>query len=104
MPPEEGDGWAEWRRHVLKELQRLAEAQEQILKGQSVIQTQLVGKCDHAALEEQKIELERHKTTTASEFAALKVKAGIWGVIGAGIPTAVWILYELVSRSSLLGP
>jgi len=104
MPPEDSDGWAEWRRHVLKELQRLAAAQEEMLKGQSAIQAQLVGKCDRAALEEQKIELERHKTTTASEFAALKVKAGIWGVIGAGIPTAVWILYELVSRSSLLGP
>jgi hypothetical protein len=50
------------------------------------------------------MELEKHKVTTSAEFAALKVKAGIWGVIGAAIPTAVWLLYELVGKSQGVGP
>jgi hypothetical protein len=104
MPPDETDGWKEWSKHVLHELQRLADCYEELSTGQVQTNATLANKVDRCELDQQRMELEKHKVTTSAEFAALKVKAGIWGVIGAAIPTAVWLLYELVGKSQGVGP
>lgn len=60
--PPGGDGWSEWGRHVLSELERLGSAYEG-LRG-----------------EIQKIHV---------EIAQLKVKSGMWGVLGGLIPVVI---------------
>jgi len=56
------NGWAEWSRHVLKELERLDHCYE---------------------------ELNKQCTRVNIEMNILKVKAGIWGLIGAAIPVVI---------------
>lgn len=89
--PGKQDGGTEWDKHILAELKRLAEGQEKILQSQVDIKIALPQKADA-------IDLERHKADVTAQLSALKVKAGIWGAFGAGVPTAVWILYEIVQQ------
>jgi len=93
----EYDGSSEWEKHILLELKRLAEGQKEILQSQIEIKVALPQKADV-------IELERHKTDIAAQLSALKVKAGIWGALGASIPTAVWVLYEIMNRGQAACP
>lgn len=68
MPPN-GDGWDVWSKHVLKELERLNECYEGI-----------AGEI----------------TQVRVEIATLKVKSGIWGLVGGAIPVAIgmiWIFF-----------
>lgn len=69
MPPE--NGWNEWSKFVLKELERLNHCYENLNKTAGRIQT---------------------------EIAMLKVKSGIWGAIGGAIPVmiglVIWLLRE----------
>lgn len=65
MPPQNSNGWSEWSRHVLAELERL----DDNIKELTVAVNSLV-----------------------TEVAMLKVKAGIWGAIGGAIPVAVGLL------------
>ena len=61
MPP--GDnGWNEWKRHVVPELERLSKCYES-----------LDAKVDNLI----------------TSVAGLKVKAGVWGLIGAAIPVLI---------------
>lgn len=63
MEEREKDGsWFEWRRHVLMELKDLRAELDVVCERQY----------------EQKV-----------EFAVMRVKAGIWGALGAAIPTLV---------------
>jgi len=66
MPP---NGWKEWSKFVLKELERLNECYET---------------------------LDQKMDKLSKEVAMLKVKSGVWGLIGGAIPVAValaiWIL------------
>ncbi len=61
--------WDEWSKHILLELKRLSEGQEKHSK--------LLG-------------------DVRTEIATLKVRSGVWGMIGGAIPVAVglaiWIL------------
>ena len=57
-----GNGWNEWSKHVLAELERLNGCYEKI-------NTKL---------------LEMH-----TDIAILKVKAGVWGIIGGCIPIII---------------
>ena len=69
MTPPNRNGWDEWQNHVLAELERLAEWNGEIANTQTNILVQV---------------------------SALKVKAGIWGLIGGAIPViiglAIWII------------
>jgi len=56
------NGWTEWSKHVLKELERL----------------------DHCTTA-----LNTECAKVRVEIAILKVKAGIWGVVGGAIPVVV---------------
>lgn len=64
-----GDGWGEWSRFVLKELERLNEN----IEG-----------------------LRREMTQVHTEVATLKTKAGMWGAVGAAIPVLVMLLWQLL--------
>lgn len=65
------NGWAEWSKFVLKELERLNSCYNHLDK-----------KLDDVAL----------------EIATLKVKAGVWGLLGGAIPVvvglALWFLQK----------
>jgi len=68
------NGWNEWSRHVLAELERLNE-------------------CGSA--------LDGKITQVRIDIAQLKVKAGVWGLIGASIPVVVGLALVLIK--GLLG-
>jgi len=86
-----GDGWEEWKNHIRLELKRLSQGQKEMLACQADIQAELPQKADA-------LQLERHKADTAAQLSALKVRAGIWGALGASIPATVAILYALANR------
>ena len=71
----EGNGWNEWQRHVLAELKRLSRNFEGLSKEFSDLEVE-----------------------TARDLAALKVKAGLWGALGAAIPSAIAIIYMIMSN------
>lgn len=62
--PDGSNGWPAWGKYVLKELERLNEQMEAINK-----------KVDRLAI----------------EIAMLKVKSGVWGLVGGLIPVAIGV-------------
>lgn len=63
------NGWNEWSKHVLAELERLNDGYEEINKNVNKIRV---------------------------EIAMLQVKSGIWGVIGGCIPLMVAFMFWLL--------
>lgn len=66
MPPND---WKEWSKFVLAELQRLGEQNEKI--GQAVSNIRV-------------------------EISILKVKSGVWGLIGGLIPVTIMLAIQLL--------
>jgi hypothetical protein len=64
------NGWNEWSRHVLAELERL-------------------NNCI--------ICLEKDTRQMYEEIAMLKVKSGLWGLIGGLLPTVALLLHKLLT-------
>lgn len=62
MPENELNGWDQWAKYVLHELERL-------------------DKCISSTKKEM--------TSVRIEIASLRVKAGVWGMAGAAIPVAI---------------
>lgn len=73
------DTWHEWSRHVLAELKRLNE--------------------NISGLEDK---IDRIKADLIAplhvEIAMLKVKSGIWGLIGGAIPVILMVLAEILKE------
>lgn len=67
----DGNGWNEWSRYVLKELERLNHCYESIIKELVIIK---------------------------SEISALKVKAGVWGLLGGCIPVTITMVVYFFAR------
>lgn len=67
------EGWPEWRKHVLEELKRQGTGQSEIKK-----------------------ELVDLRVSIANDIATLKVKSGIWGVIGGACITGAALLTLLL--------
>ena len=63
------NGWKEWSKHVLLELERLGSQQNDIQK-------------------------EIHEIKM--EIAMLKVKSGIWGLISGTIPVAIMLIVKFI--------
>jgi hypothetical protein len=63
--PATKDGWSEWGRHVLAELERLNLA----IDG-----------------------LDTKLTTVLTDIAVLKIKAGVWGLVGGLIPVTIGLV------------
>ena len=69
--PETNDGWNEWSRHVLKELERLNTCYEQLLEQQGQIRIAI---------------------------AMLKVKSGIWGFAAGLLPSLAIFVWWLATK------
>ena len=67
----DSDGWDQWAVFVLKELERLNAHYEALRKEVGKIHT---------------------------EIATLKVKAGLWGAMGAAIPVLLMLAVQLMQR------
>ena len=63
------DGWDQWAVYVIKKLERLDEHYEALRKEVGKIHT---------------------------EIATLKVKAGLWGAIGAAVPVLLMLAIQLL--------
>ncbi len=67
----QANGWSVWGKHVLEELKRLNTAQAQI---------------------------EKQVTRIHIEIATLKVKSGVWGLVGGAIPVMLGLTYMLLKN------
>lgn len=81
QPPGSNDGWREWSRYVLKEIEHSREASESLRKEVSALRT------DFAT---QSVEIH-------TELATLRTKAGLWGAMGAAVPVLLMIAIQLLS-------
>ena len=63
-PDDHGNGWREWSKYVLKEMERLNACYDQ--------QTKIINKM-------------------VIDIAMLKVKAGVWGALGGAVSVAIGI-------------
>jgi hypothetical protein len=70
---ENNDGWNEWSRHVLRELERINQQGEK--------------------LHDEVADLRQDLAVVRTE---LRLKAGIWGAIGAAIPVIVMLAIQLL--------
>jgi hypothetical protein len=68
-PNQNQNGWNEWSRHVLKELERLNTNYENLQEEISLVKI---------------------------EIAMLKVKAGVWGLVAGAIPVAIGIVLQIL--------
>ena len=66
-----GQSWKEWSKYVLKELERLNDCYDK---------------------------LDTKANNIVNELSALKVKAGVWGLIGAAIPVTVLIILQFIVK------
>lgn len=94
--------WREWARHVLLELQRNTIFQEQITakvsENRSDIDTKL-----QSVRQEIQASVSRAQEANSKdlgdlkvEIAMLKVRAGVWGAVGAAIPICITIAVALL--------
>jgi hypothetical protein len=67
---EKYDGWPEWSKHVLIELKRLSDTQDGLRS-------------------------DLHKMNI--EIAMLKVKASVWGAVGASVPLLVFTALQIIT-------
>jgi len=65
------NGWNEWSRHVLSELERLSDNCDKINEKLMII---------------------------SSEIASLKVKAGVWGALAGMIPVTLLLIVFVLKR------
>lgn len=66
-----GDKWSVWSNHVLNELKRVADHCEKLSSDLGTIKT---------------------------EIAMLKVKAGLWGALGACVPTVLAVIFIIFKK------
>jgi hypothetical protein len=69
------NGWNEWSRHVLRELERINQQVEKLHDEMSDLRQDL-----------------------AIVRTELRLKAGIWGAIGAAIPVIVMLAFQLLKK------
>lgn len=77
----EDNGWREWSRYVLKELEHSREISEKLRQEIAALRT------DFAA----------QSAEMRVELVALKTKAGLWGAAGAAIPVLLMIAIQFLS-------
>lgn len=86
----EDNGWSKWQIYILEELRRGADnndkRQQEFTEFRSAMAVQFTAVREDIA---------NVKIDVAAEIAALKVKAGVWGVIGGAIPVSIALLIWL---------
>jgi hypothetical protein len=80
-PPDRTNGWGEWGRHVLRELERLDTCTEALIR-------------ESAGL---RADMAKELAALNIEIASLKVKASIWGAIAGGIPATIALTIVLIN-------
>ena len=76
------DGWDQWAIFVLKELERLNIHYEAL----------------RTVIGEIHIELRKDIGQVHTEIAMLKVKAGLWGAVGAAVPVLLMLAIQIMLR------
>jgi hypothetical protein len=110
MPPE-GDvklnGWNEWSRYVLAELKRLNESLSEINRVLIDLQVRLrqveaLTATSGKDVVDLKKAVEDIQIKAATLNTAFNIKSGVWGLIGAAIPTVGIILFELLKKKIII--
>ena len=70
------NGWREWSKYVLKELEH--------------------NRADHDKMLDLLNEIDKRVAAMDNEVAALQVKAGVWGLIAGTIPVVAAILLNMI--------
>ena len=82
LPP---DGWHEWSRYVLKELERLNAVIQELLA--SIAELKQEGtRQDERGKAAKEYKLPDRVDALETQMTRMQVKAGIWGAVGAAIP------------------
>ena len=83
---DETNGWSEWSKFVLKELERLNEQCDQLRK-------------DHSNMNEKFNEKTQEiKTAIGMLGTEMRLKSGIWGALAGLIPAILMLIYYWVAR------
>lgn len=76
------NGWNEWSKFVLKELERQSDCIDEVNKS--------IARLTH--------DMNKRFEEVNIEIATLKVKAGLWGALGGAIPVALGLLIMFIKR------
>lgn len=88
--PGNNDEWAVWSKHVLMELDRLADCFERLDAKQTSCRDDM-RKLFHETIRKLEVDLK-------TEIAALKVRSGVWGAIAGAIPALVAIVFFIAKK------
>lgn len=97
MPSNSENGWNEWAKHVLRELERAADANEDLRSGLEALKIEIA---KELASKNEVSELKKEFIQKTQEFsvkiatlqADLTAKAGLWGAVAGAIPAVVAVV------------
>lgn len=84
----EFDSWGEWSRHVLAEIARLNDGQGHL----------------NDKLDKHKEAFSKECKEIAIEISTLKVKATIWGAVGASVPLLLFVAIQIITKMAIPHP
>ena len=90
----DGNGWNEWRKHVLAEIASGTQNTEAIRKTTEASNIQFVN-----LISADELRVLREISLINQEIAALKVKASIWGGVGGAVMILMALCVWLVQQS-----
>jgi hypothetical protein len=98
------NGWNEWSRYVLKELERLNDIVKDVQdKAAKLLADVSANRATLDSLKADIADLKLAQATTAlavqsltAEVTGLKVKAGVWGALAGLIPVVAMLLVEAI--------
>ncbi len=91
------NGWNEWSRHVLAELQRLHGTIENLEDKIEVVRDDFSRKVETLKDEFTKNFNEELRKIQV-DIAMLQVKSGVWGLVGGLIPILIYVAMELLRK------
>jgi len=80
---DKGNGWGEWKNHVLLELSRMNDKIE---------------KSDGKRLEYE-VKSTEQRNKMSNQITAIKVKSGVWGAIAGLIPVSVLFMWLYIKNT-----
>jgi hypothetical protein len=98
--------WQEWARHVLLELTRLNANQAsmgerlQEMKSEIDAKTSKLGQDIQSSLTSMRSDSNKEISDIKVELAMLRVKAGLWGAVGAAIPILITLAVGFILKHS----
>lgn len=109
------NGWNEWSKHVLAELTRLSEGLADLIESENNLKVdvhQQISNLHQSFAKEISKQTEQHRKAYADDkkeqekvntefklaLLELKIKAGIWGLMGGLIPVLVTLLLMFIGK------